>query len=96
LERVEGAAVAFDPGVKSVMGSGKQAVYAALSGLETKLQARVREKNETVQQQIEKAAVNLYPGGQPQERLLNPLPFLIRYGESLLESIHASIVTPLG
>jgi bacillithiol biosynthesis cysteine-adding enzyme BshC len=96
LQRVEEAAVTFDPGAKSVMGSGKQAVYAGIGALESKLQGRVREKNETVQQQLEKAAVNLYPGGQPQERLLNPLPYLIRYGEGLLESIYAGIVTPLG
>jgi len=96
LEQVEAAAVSFDSGARSVMGSGKQGVFAAIGALESKLQGRVREKNETVQQQIEKAAVNLYPGGQPQERLLNPLPYLIRYGDDLLESIYASIVTPLG
>ncbi len=96
LERVEGAAVTFDPGAKSLLGSGKQAICAAIGALESKLQGRVREKNETVQQQIEKAAVNLYPGGQAQERLLNPLPYLIRYGEGLLDSIYARITTPLG
>ncbi len=96
LERIEGAAMTFDPGARSLMGSGKQAMYAAIGALESKLQGRVREKNETVRQQIEKAAVNLYPGGQPQERLLNPLPYLIRYGEALLESVYANVVTPLG
>jgi bacillithiol biosynthesis cysteine-adding enzyme BshC len=96
LERLEGAAISFDPGAKSLMGSGKQAIYSAIGALESKLQGRVREKNEVAQQQIEKAAVNLYPGGEAQERVLNPLPYLIRYGEDLLESIYDKIVTPLG
>ena len=78
------------------MGSGEQAIYSAIAALESKLQGRVREKNEIAQQQIEKAAVNLYPGGEAQERMLNPLPYLIRYGEELLDSIYNKIVTPLG
>ena len=96
LERLERAAISFDPGAKSLMGSGEQAIYSAIAALESKLQGRVREKNEIAQQQIEKAAVNLYPGGEAQERMLNPLPYLIRYGEELLDSIYNKIVTPLG
>jgi bacillithiol biosynthesis cysteine-adding enzyme BshC len=96
LDRVEAAAVAFDPGVKSLMGSGKRAIFGGIKGLESKLQARVREKNQTAEQQIEKAAVNLYPDGRPQERLLNPYPYLVRYGEGLLNTIYARVVTPLG
>lgn len=96
LEELERAVRSFDPGAKSLMGSGKQAIYSAIGALESKLQGRVREKNEIAQQQIEKAAVNLYPDGEAQERVLNPLPYLIRYGEGLLELIYERIVTPLG
>lgn len=96
LQRVEQAAISFDPGAKSLVGSGKQAIYGAIGALESKLQGRVREKNEVAQQQIEKAAVNLYPDGKPQERVLSPLPYLIRYGEDFLESIYGRVVTPLG
>jgi bacillithiol biosynthesis cysteine-adding enzyme BshC len=96
LDRVETAAVEFDPGAKSLIGSGKQAIFGGIKALESKLQARVREKHRTSEQQIEKAAVNLYPEGRPQERLLNPYPYLVRYGEGLLDVIYASVVTPLG
>jgi bacillithiol biosynthesis cysteine-adding enzyme BshC len=96
LDRVEAATVEFDSGAKSLIGSGKQAIFGGIKALESKLQARVREKNRTSEQQIEKAAVNLYPEGHPQERLLNPYPYLVRYGEGLLDAIYDSVVTPLG
>jgi bacillithiol biosynthesis cysteine-adding enzyme BshC len=95
LESVEAAALEFDPGSRSAVGSGKKAIFGSLKGLESKLQARVREKHDVMRQQLEKAALNLYPEGKPQERVLNPYPFLVRYGEALLDEIYASVVTPL-
>lgn len=96
LDRLEKAAVEYDAGAKSALGSGRQAVFGSLKALESKLQARVREKNQVMQQQLEKAAANLYPGGRPQERVLNPFQYLIRYGDGLLEAIYQRVVTPLG
>ena len=95
LDDVESAAVAFDRGARSAVGSGKQAVFESIKALEAKLQARIREKNQVMQQQLEKAALHLYPGGRPQERVLNPYPFLVRYGLELLRKIYAAVVTPL-
>lgn len=95
LERVESTAVEFDPGSRSAVGSGKQAVFAGISTLEDKLEGRIKEKHQVMRQQLEKVAVNLFPAGRSQERLLNPFPFLVRYGRSLLERIYAEVVTPL-
>jgi bacillithiol biosynthesis cysteine-adding enzyme BshC len=95
LERVEAAALEFDPGSKSAVGSGKRAVLESIEQLESKLTARVKLKNQVLQQQLEKAAINLYPAGKPQERMLNPYPYLIRYGESLLTGIFEQVTTPL-
>lgn len=88
LEEVETAAVEFDPGSRSAVGSGKKAIFGAIGELESKLQGRVREKHAVMEQQLEKVAVNLYPNGRPQERVLNPYPYLIRYGESLLDQLY--------
>lgn len=96
LEHVEATAVEFDPGSRSAVGSGKQAVFAGISTLEDKLDGRIKEKHEVMRQQLEKVAVNLFPAGRPQERLLNPFPFLMRYGRSLLEEVYSEVVTPLG
>jgi bacillithiol biosynthesis cysteine-adding enzyme BshC len=95
LDEVESAALAFDPGARSAVDSGKKAVSGSIRSLESRLQARVREKHEVMKGQLEKAAVNLYPGGKPQERALNVYPYLVRYGEGLLDDIFAKVVTPL-
>ncbi len=55
----------------------------------------MRDKHGVMRQQLEKAATNLYPSGQLQERVLNLYPYLVRYGESLLDELYASVVTPL-
>ncbi|NIR44035.1 MAG: bacillithiol biosynthesis BshC, partial [Gemmatimonadetes bacterium] len=85
-----------DAGAGSALGSGKQAIFAGVKALESKLGARVREQHQVMQRQLEKAAVNLYPEGKPQERALNPYPYLVRYGEQLLDEIYTAVVTPLG
>ncbi|UCC72717.1 MAG: bacillithiol biosynthesis cysteine-adding enzyme BshC [Gemmatimonadota bacterium] len=95
LDRVEAAALGFDPGAQSLLGSGQRAIHSSIDGLESRLQARLREKGQIVRGQLEKAAVNLYPGGKPQERMLSPYPFLVRYGEGLLDEIYQKVVTPL-
>lgn len=95
LGDVETAALAFDPGARSAVDSGKKAVSGSIRSLESRLQARVREKHGVMQGQLEKAAVNLYPGGKSQERVLNVYPYLVRYGEGLLDDILAKVVTPL-
>jgi bacillithiol biosynthesis cysteine-adding enzyme BshC len=95
LEGVEAATLEFDPGARSALETGKQAVFGSIRSLESRLQARVREKHQVMQQQLEKAVVNLYPAGKPQERVLNPYPYLVRYGEALLDEISAKVVTSL-
>lgn len=95
IEEVETIAVEFDPGARSAVGSGKSAIFGAIGELESKLQARVREKHAVMEQQLEKVAVNLFPDGRPQERVLNPYPYLVRYGESLLEQLYAAADPPV-
>lgn len=95
LGQVESAALDFDPGSKSALGSGRKAILERIDALEAKLEARVRDKHGVMRQQLEKAATNLYPNGRLQERVLNLYPYLVRYGESLLDELYASVVTPL-
>ncbi len=95
LSRVEQAALSFDPGARSAMGSGKRAIFESIGALESKLQGRVREKHQVMQSQLEKAAANLFPHGRAQERMLNVFPYLIRYGEDLLGALYEQVETPL-
>jgi uncharacterized protein YllA (UPF0747 family) len=95
LAEIAEIAVRFDPGAKSAVGSGKGAVFGGIRDLEKRLEARVKEKNQVMQQQLEKAAVHLHPNGRPQERVLSPYPYLIRYGEELLSELYENALTPL-
>jgi bacillithiol biosynthesis cysteine-adding enzyme BshC len=95
LKQVEKAAIEFDSGAQSALGSGTQAVLKGIGELEKRVLARVKDKHRVMQAQLGKAALNLFPTGLPQERVLSPYPFLMRYGEALLERIFSEIVTPL-
>lgn len=95
LEGVEKVAVEYDPGAKSAVGSGTKAVREGIKTLEKKLMARVKEKNQVMQQQLEKVAVNLYPSGTPQERVLNPHPYLARYGPEMLAGVYEACTVVL-
>ncbi len=95
LGRVEEAALDFDPGARSALGSGKRAVFESIGALESKLQSRVREKHSVMKSQLEKAAANLFPHGRPQERMLSLYPFLVRYGEGLVGAVYDEVRTPL-
>lgn len=95
IDQIEDAALDFDPGSKSAVGSGKKAVFSAIDELENKVRARVREKHGVMEQQLQKAAVHLYPDSRPQERVLNPYPYLVRYGAPLLQQVYAAAATAL-
>lgn len=95
LAEIGEIAVRFDPGAKSAVGSGKSAVFGGIGDLEKRLEARVKEKNQVMQQQLEKAAVHLYPNGRPQERVLSPYQYLVRYGPELLDEVYENALTPL-
>lgn len=92
LDRLEAAVIDYDPGAKSALGSGRHAIFESIAGLEGKLENRIREKHQVLEQQIRKAAVHLYPDGRPQERVLNIYPYLIRYGPDLVSQVYAKTV----
>ncbi len=65
-----------------------EATRAGLIKEMDKLKGRVvraeKQNHDQVRAQLEKAAVNLYPGGKPQERALSVLYFLNKYGLNFL------------
>jgi bacillithiol biosynthesis cysteine-adding enzyme BshC len=66
-----------------------QALHAA-DELEKRLVAAVKRRNETVLQQLARARSSLFPGGEPQERVLTVASFLARYGRDLLPALAAA------
>lgn len=78
------------PGLGSAVGKARKGALDAVAGLETTIDARVRERQEILVSQAGRAAGLLYPGGKPQERVVGPWPFLARYGPSFLRSLAAA------
>lgn len=82
--RVEDAVASELPGIRSAVGAARHEAFEALQGLGDAVDDRVREREEVLLSQIEKAAVHLYPRGEPQERVQSPFYYLARYGPGLL------------
>ena len=74
------AAVGVDPTLKGAVTAARNASLGALGALEKKIVRAVKQRNETAWSQLAKAQANLWPGGKPQERVLGPLHYLMRYG----------------
>ena len=87
LEDVEEAVGDALPGIRSAVGKARGQLFGAIDELERQVDARVRERQEILVRQIRKAAAHLFPDGRPQERVMNPLYYLTRYGPALLEAL---------
>jgi uncharacterized protein YllA (UPF0747 family) len=55
--------------------------------VEKRLVASLKRANEQAIQQVARARANLYPDGQPQERVLTAASYLARYGRPLLTAL---------
>ena len=56
----------------------------------------VKRENEVASNQVEVAQRHLFPEGQPQERILAPLYYLVRYGSEFVESLVERFAVDLG
>ena len=56
----------------------------------------MKRQNEISLSQLEKAQHNLYPLGKPQERVLNPFYYLVRYGPELIPTLLERFQVALG
>jgi bacillithiol biosynthesis cysteine-adding enzyme BshC len=68
---------------KPVENARNQALVAS-NEIEKKLVAALKRANETTVQQVARARDQLYPGGEPQERVITAASFLARHGRDLL------------
>lgn len=78
------------PGIRSSVGKARSDLFGAVDELEQAVDRRVEERQEVLVRQIRKAAAHLYPDGEPQERVLNPLYYLARYGRDFLAAVEAA------
>ncbi len=75
-----GAVDSIDPVLKAAVAKARNSGLAAVGVLEKKIVRAVKRGSEVTWNQIAKAQVNLWPAGKPQDRVLGPLQYLMRYG----------------
>jgi len=95
LEREYGvlrdAATAIDPTLQKPVESARNAALAGARDIEKRLIGHLKQRNETLVQQLARVRAALFPLGKPQERVLGVPPFLVRYGREFLTSALAEV-----
>ncbi|MBL0176788.1 MAG: bacillithiol biosynthesis cysteine-adding enzyme BshC [Ignavibacteria bacterium] len=86
-ERLPAIAEAAQPSLVEAAKTTTQQIQRHVSLFEERLFQSRRERDAVVQRQLEKMQVYLSPEGKPQERQLNILTFLNRYGRDILTQI---------
>jgi uncharacterized protein YllA (UPF0747 family) len=84
-ERLATAVSGLDSTLEKPVRAARQNSLRSLADVEKRIISNLKKRNTTVVQQLDKARRNLLPMGRPQERVLNVVPFLIRYGEAFLQ-----------
>ena len=85
------AVEAADPTLARPVQSARNSALAATQEIEKKLLAGLKRDNEALIRQIVRARAALYPRGEPQERVLTLVSFLIRYGPDLLMELEREV-----
>jgi bacillithiol biosynthesis cysteine-adding enzyme BshC len=85
--RLADAAVGIDPTLVGWIEGQRNTALIAVDAAARKIASHHRRRHEIEMEQLRKAAANLRPDGAPQERALNALPFLARYGPDLLRDL---------
>lgn len=76
--------------VKAVESSGNSIKYQ-LDSLQKKILTAYKRKNDVLSQQIDRAINNIYPDRDFQERKLNIVPYLCKYGFAFIDDLFDSI-----
>ncbi len=77
------------PGVRSAVGKARSRSESTLRALQKTVDGGIREREQDLVRRIRTAAQHLYPGGLPQERVVSPFSFLIRYGPVIMRALLA-------
>ena len=85
------AARDIDPTLQGPLESARNASHKALADAEKKIVSHLKKKNEIGIEQLRKASTNLFPDGHPQERVINPLSYIARYGSAFLDAVAEKI-----
>jgi uncharacterized protein YllA (UPF0747 family) len=82
---------AFEPTLKESAQQSRGKMVQQLRFLEKKMVQAAKKQNEIAVGQIRKAGDHLYPHGHLQERVLNIVPFLLKYGPAFVDKLDEAI-----
>ncbi len=89
-ERLAEAAASVDPTLRKPIESARNTALGGLADIEKRLVGHLKKQNEILLQQVDKARRNLFPLGQPQERVFNVASYAVRYGPAFLDAVLAA------
>ena len=81
----------WDPTLVKTVETATHSMQHQLDGLSKKILSAHKKKNDTIRQQIYRAALHLYPNGIYQERILNLVPYLNKYGPAMVRELAETI-----
>ena len=85
------AALPIDATLRGPLESARNMSHKHVEDAERKILSHLKKHNEIGLEQLRKAAVNLYPEGEPQERVLGTVTYLAKYGPAVLQGIASAI-----
>ncbi len=83
--------VRIEPTLKKTTDQALGKIEHQFKFLEKKILQASKRRHEIIHQQLIKTVNTIYPNRKPQERVLNIVPFLMKYGEPLIEQLFDSI-----
>ncbi|MGD8726555.1 MAG: bacillithiol biosynthesis BshC, partial [Gemmatimonadales bacterium] len=90
-QRLQEIAETIDPTLRRPVQAAMQAALSGISDVEKRLITHLKKRNDIVVQQLAKARHSVFPLGKPQERVLNIVGYLIRYGPNFLDVVRQSV-----
>lgn len=98
-DRLMKGAVSIDPTLEGWVRAVSNRALSQVHDAEKKVTRHLKKRSEIEVRQLGRAAANLAPGGTAQDRALNAVPYLARYGpglvHDLLEAIPIELDRPL-
>jgi bacillithiol biosynthesis cysteine-adding enzyme BshC len=94
--RLGEAVKTVDPTLAGAVASARNAALGETKEIEKRIVRHAEDRRDIAVEQLRKAEVNLFPESKPQERVLNPLQYLARYGPGLLDDVLAAMGSLVG
>jgi len=91
LRVLEEAVTEFEPTLKSTVANTRNRISGQIEHLNKKITQAYKKRNDVIAQQLHKAQNNLFPNHKLQERELNVVPYLFKYGFELVDRLYEAI-----